>query len=69
MFIFDRCRRSSAAVAPVKYECDGNNLPGAFTRPKILLTERLTNGALVTPTPGEMCHTVYISNLFYELVS
>ena len=25
-FIFDRCRRSSAAVALVKYECDSNNL-------------------------------------------
>ena len=52
MFIFDRCRRSSAAVAPVKYECDWNNLTGAFTRSKIMLTEKLTNGALVTPTPG-----------------
>ena len=30
MFIFDRCRRSSAAVTPVKYECDANNLTGTF---------------------------------------
>ena len=51
MLIFDRCRRSSAAVTPVKYECDANNLTGPFARSKILLTEKLTNGALVTPTP------------------
>ena len=51
-FIFDRCRHSSAAVAPVKYKCDLNNLRGTFARTKILLTEKLTNGALVTPTPG-----------------
>ena len=38
--------------APVKYECDWNNLAGAFARSKILLTEKLRNGALVTPTPG-----------------
>ena len=52
MFIFDRCRRSSAAVAPVKYKCDSNNLRATFARSKNLLTEKLTNGALVTPTPG-----------------
>ena len=49
MFIFDRCHRISAAVAPVKYECDWNNLTGAFTRSEILLMEKLTNRALVTP--------------------
>ena len=52
MFIFDRCCRCSAAVTPVKYECDANNRTGTFARSKILLTEKLTNGALVTPTPG-----------------
>ena len=51
-FIFDRCRRSSAAVAPVKYKCDSNNLRRTFARSKILLTEKLTKGALVTPTLG-----------------
>ena len=56
MFIFDRCCRSSAAVTPVKYECDTNNLTGTSARSKILLTEKLTNGALVTPTHGhETC--------------
>ena len=49
----DRCCRSLGAVTPVKYECDANNLTGNFARPKILLAEKLTNGALVTPTPGE----------------
>ena len=39
-------------MAPVKYKCDSNNLRGIFDRSKILLTEKLTNGALVTPTPG-----------------
>ena len=52
VFIFDRCRRSSAAVAPVKYKCYLNNLGGTFARSKILLTEKLTNRALVTATPG-----------------
>ena len=52
-FIFDRCRRSWAAVAPVKYKCDSNNLRGTFARTKILPTEKLRNGALVTPTPDD----------------
>ena len=56
-FIFDRCRRSSAAVAPVKYKFDSNNVRGTFARTKILLTEKLTNGALVTPTPGIICNS------------
>ena len=61
MFIFDRCHRSSAAVTPVKYECDANNLTGTFARSKILLTEKLTSGALVTPTPGrEQVIQVYV---------
>ena len=40
---------SSAAVVPVKYICDSNNLRGTFARSKNLLTEKLTNGSLVTP--------------------
>ena len=51
VFIFDRCHRSSAAVTPVKYECDSRNITCTFARSKITLTEKLTNGALVTPTP------------------
>ena len=57
-FISDRCHRSSAAVAPVKYKCDSNNLIGGFGISKILLTEKLTNGALVTPTPVPMVHDI-----------
>ena len=53
-FIFDRCCRSSAAMTPVKYECDSKNLTCTFARLKILLTEKLTSGALVTPTPGNL---------------
>ena len=59
-FIFGRCRRSSAAVTPVKYKCDLRNLTCTFARSKILLTEKLTNGALVTPTPGRrICQHLY----------
>ena len=50
-FIFGRCRRSSAAVTPVKYGCDSKNLTCTFARSKFLLTEKITNGVLVTPTP------------------
>ena len=50
--IFARCCRSSAAVTPVKYEWDVKNVTDTFARSKILLTEKLTNGILVTPTPG-----------------
>ena len=42
------------AMTPVKYECDSGNLTGTFARSKILLTEKLANGALVTPTPRTM---------------
>ena len=52
--MFDRCRRSSAAGAPVKYTRDSKNLRGTFARSKILLAEKLTNGDLVTPTPGAL---------------
>ena len=53
-FIFDRCRRSWAAVTPVKYECDSKNLTGNFARSKILHTQKLMKGALVTPDTGSM---------------
>ena len=52
-FNFDGCRRSSAVVTPVKYECDSINLTVTFVRSKILLAEKWTNGALVTPTHGQ----------------
>ena len=54
-FIFGRCRRSQAAVTPGKYECDSKNLRDTFVRSKILLTEKLTNGALVIPTLNGYC--------------
>ena len=40
-FIFDRCCRSSAAVAPVTYKCDSNKAKRYFARSKILPTETL----------------------------
>ena len=51
-FIFQGCHCSSAAGTYVKYERDLENLTGNFARSKCLLTEKLANGALVTPTPG-----------------
>ena len=36
-FVFDSCRRSSAAVAPVEYKCDSNTLWGTFGRSKIFV--------------------------------
>ena len=63
------CHRSAAAVTLVKYECDSRNLTCTFARSKILLTEKLTNGALVTPTPGSdnnlspVCHKAVIRTI------
>ena len=53
-FIFDRCHRSSAAVTPVKYECDWGDLRSTFAKSILSLTEKLMDAALVihvvTPT-------------------
>ena len=48
-------------MTPVKYECDANDITGTFARSKILLTEKLTNGALVTPTPDIFTWVNYLS--------
>ena len=40
------------AVTHAKYECDSKNPTDTLAWSKILLTEKFTNGALVTPTPG-----------------
>ena len=34
-FIFDWCRRTSAAVTPVRYECDSTNVSGIFPNGEI----------------------------------
>ena len=70
--MFDRCRRSSAPVALVKYKCDLNNPRGTFARSKILLTEKLTNGILVTPTAVRevSCNKLYfaiVDKLYFPL--
>ena len=46
--------------APVKYKRDSKNPRGTFARSKILIAEKLTNGALVTPTPEVSGHRAYI---------
>ena len=51
-FIFGRCHRSHAAETPGKYEHDWRYVAYAFAKSKFPVTEKLTNGALVTPTPG-----------------
>ena len=38
-------------MTPVKHECDATNLSLTLARSKILLMEKLMNGALVTPKP------------------
>ena len=53
---------SPAMVAPVKCKCDSNNLRDTLTRSKILLTEKLTNGALVTPTSAKLLLTMFSCN-------
>ena len=52
MFMFESCRRSLAAEAAAIYECDSKVSPGSLTRSKIILIEKLTKGALETPTLG-----------------
>ena len=51
-FIFGRCHRSWAAETPGKCEHDWNYLNYTFAKSKFPVTEKLANGALVTPTPG-----------------
>ena len=63
MFIFDRCRRSSDATTPVKYECDSKNMIGTFARSKILFTDKLTNGSLVPPIPAASDVTVVLNDI------
>ena len=63
-FIFHMCHRSSAPGTHVKYECDSRNLACTFARSKIFLTEKLTNGALVTPTPG-LCSVPWLLRTWF----
>ena len=56
----DKCRRSSATVAPVKCECKSNNFRYTFARSKTFLAETLTNAALVTPTPTDITSVIAV---------
>ena len=42
-------------IPNIKYERDSYNLTGTFARSRMLFSEKLTNGALVTPAPGNQC--------------
>ena len=70
-FIFDRCRRSWAAETPDKYERYWKYLSYTFVKSKFSVTEKLTNGALVTPHPWTPVRAVSgpISALFYPLMT
>ena len=63
------CHRSAAAGTHVKYKCDSRNLTCTFARSKMSFTEKLTNGALVTPNPGSynilspVCHKAVIRTI------
>ena len=46
-------------MTPVKYECDWKNITFTFVISKILPTDELTNGPLLTLNPGQLivnCH-------------
>ena len=45
---------AGVTAAQLKYKCDSNDSRGIFAGSKILLTEKLTNRALVTPAPEEL---------------
>ena len=49
-FISGRCDCSYAAVTPARYERDCTDLTDTFAQSKTPQTEKLTNGALVSPT-------------------
>ena len=50
-FIFGRCRRSSAAVTAVKYECDSRNLTGTFAWLKIFAYREINKQSFSNPHP------------------
>ena len=69
-FIFGRCHRSWAAETPGKYEHGWNYLTYTFAKSKFPVTEKLANGALVTPIPGHIrawCVPIIILMLFQEI--
>ena len=52
-FTFGRYHRSWAAETPGKYDHDWNYLAYTFAKSKFPVTEKLANGALVTPIPEQ----------------
>ena len=69
-FISDRCHRTWAAETPDKYKRDRKYLTYTFAKSKFHVNEKLTNEALVTPTPvgigkgvvSKIKHTKHISH-------
>ena len=51
MFIFDKCLLSSAAVAPVKYKCDLNDLRGTFAGSKNFAYGEINERSFSNPHP------------------
>ena len=58
-FLFNRCHRSWDAETPDKYEGDWKILAYTFATSKFLVTEKFTNGALVTPTADLRDHAFH----------
>ena len=53
--------RSSAAVSPIKYECDSKNMTDTFARSKSLFMEKLTIRTVV-PRPPPQVHASEYGN-------
>ena len=59
MFIFYRCHRSWAAETQNKCERDWKYLNYTCAKSKLPVMEKLTNGALVTPSPDDIINPPY----------
>ena len=51
MLVFDRCRRSSAAVTPFKYECNSKNPKVLFFKIKSVLNREIKEQNFNNPHP------------------
>ena len=55
--------KSHCSLTPVKYEWDSKSLTGTSAKSKMLFMEKLTNGALVAPTPKLKAFPVVIHSV------
>ena len=64
-----RCHRSSAAVTPVKYECDIQMVTSVLTMVKNRESDRTEEIGLVTPTGGLWCSCYSIPSRSLSVIS